>query len=331
MKSRLYVLIGVFCLGLIGLSLRLFFWQVIKSKELTQEARYQHQNGRKIQAKRGNILASDGSFLAASQSSWLLFVQKSEISLSHKDLANKLGPLVVEEIKEGENAKQKLMDEVLRIQEVLDRKDLVWVPIKHKITIDVKRNIEALTSPEAGFKVKVGLNCNVGDYLSVDEAKELVAYLESHPQITYLQFRPILPRFFRKDEEPELNKEIWNYLDTVDSPRIILSNDKRWDISKKNAFRFDKCRGHFFQPILDADGDVKVCSYHPERDDLSFGNIGERSFREIWASEQRVQAIVTVEGLEYAKVCQACCKLTENNKLLDMVVNRGQMKDANFL
>ncbi len=151
MKSRLYVLIGVFCLGLIGLSLRLFFWQVIKSKELTQEARYQHQNGRKIQAKRGNILASDGSFLAASQSSWLLFVQKSEISLSHKDLANKLGPLVVEEIKEGENAKQKLMDEVLRIQEVLDRKDLVWVPIKHKITIDVKRNIEALKLKGVGF------------------------------------------------------------------------------------------------------------------------------------------------------------------------------------
>jgi len=196
----------------------------------------------------------------------------------------------------------------------------------------VKRNVATLTGPNAGYKVRVGLNCNVGDYLSVEEAKGLVDYLDGNPGIAYLQFRPILPRFFREGEEPELNVEIWEYLDTVSfNPRIILSNDKRWDISKRNAFRFDKCRGHHFQPILDADGKVKVCSYHPERDDLTFGSITEKSFREIWASDQRKQAVVTVEGLDYPKVCQACCKLTENNKLLDMVANKDRMQDPNFL
>ena len=93
--------------------------------------------------------------------------------------------------------------------------------------------------------------------------------------------------------------------------------------------RFLKSTKKFF--ILDADGKVKVCSYHPERDDLTFGSITEKSFREIWASDQRKQAVVTVEGLDYPKVCQACCKLTENNKLLDMVANKDRMQDPNFL
>ena len=196
----------------------------------------------------------------------------------------------------------------------------------------VKRNVETLTNPEADYKVRVGLNCNVGDYLSLDEVKGLVEYLDQVPGLSYLQFRPILPRFFKEGEEQSLNENIWEYLDTVkDNPKIILSNDKRFDIAKKGAFQFDKCRGHFFQPILDADQEVKVCSYHPERNDLTFGNIGEHSFKEIWASDQRKKAIETVEELNYAKVCQACCKLSENNRLLDMVVNRNRIPNVNFL
>ncbi len=155
MKLRLYILIGVFAFGLLGLTARLFFWQVVKSQELTTQARTQHQSGRRITADRGNILAADGSLLAASSQSWLLFIQKSETDLSTKAIANKLAPILVEEIEtkpdDTRDAKQKLLDETNRIQQMLDRADLVWVPIKHKLSADVKRNIEALKIKGAGF------------------------------------------------------------------------------------------------------------------------------------------------------------------------------------
>ena len=155
MKLRLYVLIAVFSIGLLGLTARLFFWQVVKSEELTSAAKTQHQSGRRIVADRGNILSADGSLLAASSQSWLLFVQKSETDLSTKTIANKLAPILVEEIDykpdDSRDNKQKLLDETNRIQEMLDRADLVWVPVRHKLSSDVKRNIQALKIKGVGF------------------------------------------------------------------------------------------------------------------------------------------------------------------------------------
>lgn len=194
----------------------------------------------------------------------------------------------------------------------------------------IKRNIRELTKPQYG--VRVGLNCNVGDYLSVEEAVRLVEFLDEVPDLSYVQFRPILPRFWKAGEKLEFNAPVWDYLESVrNNPRVILSDDKRLDVLEKTSFAFDKCRAHIFQPILDADGNVKVCSYHSERDDLSFGNIDKKSFQEIWASEQRRKAIKVVWSLNYRKECQMCCKLSENNTLLYQILKAKKRSDINFL
>jgi radical SAM protein with 4Fe4S-binding SPASM domain len=190
----------------------------------------------------------------------------------------------------------------------------------------VKENIELLVT----FPVRVGVNCNVGDDLSVEDAKELVEWVGTG-SADYLQFRPVLPRYFM-EEIPSINEKVWEYLDSVkDLSFLNLSGDKRRDVSEKNPFNFRSCEGHFFEPILDATGEIKVCMYHPRDTRFSFGSIYEKSLREIWNSEERKQAISFVRNLDYKKKCQMCCKLAEPNKLLDFLLHPEEIKDIHFL
>jgi len=191
----------------------------------------------------------------------------------------------------------------------------------------VKRNVELLR----GYPVNVGVNCNVATTLTVDDAKSLIDWADREEGISYLQFRPILPRYY-KNENPELNDKVWEYLESQsNNPKINLSNDKLDDIVSGNLFKFRSCEGHFFEPILDASGNVKICTYHPGNNDFTFGNIYEKSFREIWESDQRKTAIEFVRNLNYSKRCQACCKCTEINKLIDFMKHPEESKDINFL
>jgi len=201
----------------------------------------------------------------------------------------------------------------------------------------IKKNIEELVK----YPVRIGINCNIGPNITLDHAKDLVEWVNEYDGISYLQFRPILPRFYKEAETSyketgtaEINLEVWNYLDSLPKEimkKINLSDDKRKDLRDGTAFTFRSCEGHFFEPILAATGDVKVCTYHPNDPSLAFGNINESSFKEIWHSEQRQEAIRTVRALNYKEKCQMCCKLSEPNKLLDFLTHPEETQDINFL
>jgi radical SAM protein with 4Fe4S-binding SPASM domain len=179
------------------------------------------------------------------------------------------------------------------------------------------------------FKCKVGINCNVGKDTTVEDVKEIIGRLEDYSN--YIQFRPILPRYF-KDESIELNDVVWNFLKEVDHPKVNISIDKFKDLSTQNRFSFKSCEGHFFSPILNSNGDIKICMYHPTDKLFSFGNIHEKTFEEIWKSEQRKKVIDHIRKLNYKENCQLGCKLCELNKFIDFIKNTNKDKlDINFL
>lgn len=189
----------------------------------------------------------------------------------------------------------------------------------------ILENLKALSQ----YDIKIGINCNVNNEMSVYDTRKLIETVRDY--CTYIQFRPILPRYF-KEETIQLNNTVWNFLEDnyKGDPKINFSYDKFKDLKHKNYFPFDKCEGHFFSPILDANGDVKVCIYHPGDSDFSFGNINEKSFEEIWNSEQRKKAIEHTRKFDYNK-CQMCCKLYELNKMIDFIKNPSDEMDINFL
>lgn len=145
-------LIGIsFLILFLLLLVRLFYWQVYKSEELSVQARKQYQTGYEISAPRGEILASDDSWLAATQEAWLVYASLPDVTMSHKDIAEKLAPLFIEEEPKADYH-DRLLAEIGRIEDLLDRDEVVWTPLKSKVERKVKEEIEAMDISGIGFE-----------------------------------------------------------------------------------------------------------------------------------------------------------------------------------
>ncbi len=148
MQMRLKLVAVFFLTIFIILSVRLFFWQIIRGKDLSAQARDQYQTGENITAPRGNILASDSTWLAARGEAWLVYASLPDIKDDPRKIADKLAPFFLEE----ELERSEVLAEVERIYSLLTKNEIVWVPIKHKISPEVKINIEALGLEGIGFE-----------------------------------------------------------------------------------------------------------------------------------------------------------------------------------
>ena len=151
MQTRIKVLSLVFFLSFSLLVARLFYWQVIEGKKLSAQARGQQQTGRFVKAPRGNILASDGAWLAARGEAYLIYAQLTEIKRDISEIADILAPFFVEEVNE-ESYKEALLAEANRLKSLLSRDKVVWVPLKSKTSTEIRDNILALNIEGIGFE-----------------------------------------------------------------------------------------------------------------------------------------------------------------------------------
>jgi cell division protein FtsI/penicillin-binding protein 2 len=155
-KSRINFLFGCFfvfgCL-IIG---RLYYWQIIMGSNLAAAAEGQHRISFEIPAKRGQILASDGFPLATTDEAFLVFASLSDLEEGPEKIASQLAPILVSEDEAtpgGElDHKQSLLAMEQLIKERLGRTDLNWVPLKHKISRQLREKIEALAIGGIGFE-----------------------------------------------------------------------------------------------------------------------------------------------------------------------------------
>jgi len=145
---KINLLFLFFCLFFAAIATRLFFWQIIKGGELAAEAKNQHNLGKTVSAPRGNILSSDGNFLAARVDSWLVYASLPDMLKPISYVADKLAPFFLEEPYE----RSELLLEIDRLKSILDRKEVVWVPLKHKVAAEAKSNIESLGIKGIGFE-----------------------------------------------------------------------------------------------------------------------------------------------------------------------------------
>lgn len=172
-EHRLRILLICFLFFSVTFLARLFYWQVIKGGELASQARDQHVRGEKIVAKRGDILASDGSWLAASVDSWLLYASLPNLERSPSEIAELLALDFVEapeekkeinlpedesisgdEEKEEWDREEAIEKEEERIEKALSQEGVVWVPIKSKITRELREKIEGYEIEGLGFQLE---------------------------------------------------------------------------------------------------------------------------------------------------------------------------------
>src|SRR3989344_1133154 len=142
LKIFAYTLIIIF----IALLARLFYWQVIKGDGLAQQARGQYEGGLSIDAKRGSILASDGTWLASSGEAYQMYASLPDLTYSPDKIAELLAPFTVNEPGEYE-----ILSESKRINKILTRDEIVWPPIASRLSPEKKRTIEEMNLEGIGF------------------------------------------------------------------------------------------------------------------------------------------------------------------------------------
>jgi len=132
---------------------RLFYWQVLHADGLATAAEQQHWVSFEIPAKRGEILAQDSFPLVANQESFLLFASLTDLEASPTQIAAQIAPyLLTDQEKQVEDKQAVLLPKENLLKQRLQRQDLVWVPLEHKISLATKKALEALAIAGLGFE-----------------------------------------------------------------------------------------------------------------------------------------------------------------------------------
>lgn len=144
MKANLrinFILIAFLVVGFL-VEAKLFYWQVLAADKLVAAAQQQYWVSFEIPAQRGKILASDGFPLTTNKESFLAFASLPDLKQEPLKVAESLAPILSDKISEITSM----------IEQRLSRKDLVWVPLKHKISSEAKEAIEKLNLSGIGFE-----------------------------------------------------------------------------------------------------------------------------------------------------------------------------------
>src|SRR5512146_419696 len=123
MRLRIRLLTAIFILLFVAVATRLGFWQILKGRELSEDARSQHASSSVTAAPRGNIIAADGSYWVLRDTAWLVYANANLIKDSSQKIANVLAPFFVEDT----SNKGELLTEAERLTGLLSKKG-AWIP-----------------------------------------------------------------------------------------------------------------------------------------------------------------------------------------------------------
>lgn len=141
--ARINFLLASFFLAGFLVMVRLFWWQVVVSEKLIAAAENQHWISFEIPTQRGKIMANDGFPLVANKQSFLVFASLPDLEETAANIAKKIAPILEPDDPATISG---------LITERLNRQDLVWVPLKHKISPPTKELIENLKIKGLGFE-----------------------------------------------------------------------------------------------------------------------------------------------------------------------------------
>lgn len=136
MNWRYRFVLFSFILGFLLITLRLFYWQVVRADELSALGQAQYEKQVNLTAERGEIKTSDGFAIAANKLSYLVFANPKEVA-STKELSDKLAPI--------------LKTESASISAAI-LPDRFWVPIQSQVDNKTKERIEGLSLEGIGFE-----------------------------------------------------------------------------------------------------------------------------------------------------------------------------------
>lgn len=138
------------------ITLRLFYWQILKNNDLTQAAQNQYTRSVTVTGSRGSIYTVDGYTLVSNEQVYTLFAQPHVLNEDPSSLSKKLAPLLLLELDEYKNASDSATKEAVsetfesQLLEKLNR-NVKWISLKANISENTKKIIEELQIHGIGF------------------------------------------------------------------------------------------------------------------------------------------------------------------------------------
>ncbi len=130
-----FVLLGILVF-FVFISIRLFYWQVVKAQELSDLGLSQYGATITLMPQRGEIKTSDNFPIATNKTSYLVFANPKEVKDKKKTT--------------------QILGEVLKVDRASVsaslEKNLFWVPIAHKVDPKIKDKLESLTILGIGYE-----------------------------------------------------------------------------------------------------------------------------------------------------------------------------------
>ncbi len=144
---RLFVIRVFFVIFFLLISLRLFYWQVVRAEFLQAQAENQHSTSIKVTASRGNIFFSDNSLMVSTNPSYSIYgLPKSVEKEKRVETAYRLARAILGDVEEKE-VEREAKYFIAKFSE-----DLFWVSLKKNISVDMKKKIEDLKILGVGFE-----------------------------------------------------------------------------------------------------------------------------------------------------------------------------------
>lgn len=177
----------------------------------------------------------------------------------------------------------------------------------------IRQNIQALVDYRGLQKwPEIGITYNVADCNSNNISLRRIRQVAEELRVDYVQFRPL------SEDRPKRFTSHWPFLVKriekeweVSTVRIETLGQRRHDVFYQREF--SKCFASLTLSVISANGDVSACC---DRRDITFGNVNEKPFREIWLSAIHREKAASI----VPKLCNRCVLCGYNRSVEKYVV-----------
>ena len=240
-------------------------------------------------------------------------------------------------------------------------KSLTWIRISldagneesyNKLRVTNKNNdfktvIENINQLIKVKKTNSNMCIGVGFVVTKDNYQEVLEFSDifKNLDVDYCQFKPEIIQIEREGSmdrsKEQISSNFWLHevVDVLEKARSTLGNKFECNaykledlISNPKTYgrNYKKCLGSQLQPCIGADGNVYVCTNHRGHKNYAYGNIFEKSFREIWSDLKSRKLIMDkIEKTEKFSKCSQLCKPHESNKIVWAIKNN--FEDKNYI
>ena len=116
----------------------------------------------------------------------------------------------------------------------------------------------------------------------------------------------------------------------TDNFQVIFRKRTMLKYSEDEAMRYTKCSATpFVWAYVMADGAVYGCSAFLLDDRFQYGNLTEKTFKDIWQSEKRKENLHYIRNQQDIRECRKNCRMDEINRYL-FNLTEGQIEHGNF-